>query len=405
MSQNQRSTTSDQEDGTVQRGTEVLSYGDRAVEKGDAVLRAYGPTTDQEADQSEIEVWCGTPRDVAPPLPGGVSRDSYRSALGDFAEGLITIAYCEQTDCRRFRDPNSQETDWFDEGPGRKRLFASFLSVHNQHLTSDDEKELRKSKRPDILTHKPERKEYYEIKPDSKKGHDDGRKKIQHLEGMLSRFQLPYEAGIVYTPPEEIEIETIDIEGIPIEIFLRTRRWEPKRPQVLLYTFCMRGHLKEANRRLGTRLRKMALLGLILGAIIIPIDKPIDKPGEEPIDEPGEEPIQRPIRPPVAAGGEDADRALVVPKPYQGPIAGTFQFNYVRGLPQNPVAGEAYPIIVSYESQGETYYTVIEFQVVSAVGNERRMVSINTTPLNIAPTGHEPLIIKIRNPLTITWHR
>lgn len=217
---------------------------------------------------------------------------------------------------------------------------------------------------------------------------------------MLSRFQLPYEAGIAYTPPEEIEIETIDIEGIPIEIFLRTRRWEPKRPQVLLYKFCMRGHLKEANRRLGTRMRKMALLGLILGAIIpIPIEEPIDQPVDEPV------PLPEPMPIPASRGSEFAGRALVVPKPYRGSIAGNFQFNYVRGLPQNPVAGEAYPIVISYGSQGETYYTVIEFRAVSVTDNKREMVSINTTPLNIAPTGHEPLIITVRNKLTITWHR
>lgn len=407
------STALDQGDQAVQQGTEVLSYGDRAVEKGDEALYAYGPTTTTKGDpntqktgeqESKIEVQCATPWEVAPPVPGA-SRAKYRSLLGSFAEKMINADFCEQTDCQPFLHPNSRATDYFDNRGGASYLIA-FLDFHNSHLTNDDIEEMARSSmikdgvnRPDILTHKPERKDYYEIKPNSRSGRRKGRKKLKNLAGFIAGFQLPYKPGIAYTPPGEIEIATVDVEGVPIEVFLQNERLQPA---LLVYKFCIRGELKKANRRLGKRVRKMALIGLILGAII-PVEDPIEQPVEDPIDQPVDEPVPMPI--PASEDHEFADTPLIVPKPYSGPIEDTFTFRYVRGLPQNPVVGEAYQIVISYESRGETYHTVIEFQVISTANNERRLTSTNDIPLNVAPTDHEPLIIEVRNKLTIAWHQ
>lgn len=379
----------------------VAGVGDTVTGAGDAATQSAAKAVRDPRGPDEdpiIEELCVTPGELALLLPKSL-RNGYRPVLGTFAERRIEEDYCDQHNCQRFNKPGTGQYDYFDDTRAPQVMIA-FYRRFNDHLTDTDAEEMLKfSKRkklfkfPDIIRHTENVTQLFEIKPDNNGGVSDGREKLALLDAFNDFFQLPYRRGVFYNPTEELRIATFSVEGIPLELFLSVRRPEKG---LILYKYCVSGEITKASKRLGKRVRKLALLGLLLG-LIIPIEDPVERPVRDPVENPADQPIPMPI--PAVAGMNS-----IIPVPYLGSTDSDFTFYYVRGLSRTHTKGQSYPITIKYDSQGEELRTVIEFYLKKVAGGVSYLVSNNKVSLNIAPTGHNPLVIRPGTIMNVTWH-
>lgn len=164
--------------------------------------------------------------------PGEALSGSDVLELSDFAERLIDFDYCGLVGCRPFA------TDFFDNPLAAS--YVAFLAAHNRALRTPATiaqlailSQLQLN-RPDILTHLPRRKEFYEIKPDSPSGRSDGRIKLLALNAFYGTFRLPYVEGSAYIPTPTILIGS---RG-GITVTLEARRL---RTGLIVYSICFTG--------------------------------------------------------------------------------------------------------------------------------------------------------------------
>jgi hypothetical protein len=113
------------------------------------------------------------------------------------AEILIRIHYSAVM--KPWDPPNR---DWYD-GSGTNAYFEVFLGGNNPTFRPRVERVKKEYadggiQVPDIISHKPDRKEYYEIKPDSAWGKDAGKAKLDNLKRFYSENGLPYKPGKEY---------------------------------------------------------------------------------------------------------------------------------------------------------------------------------------------------------------
>ncbi len=218
--------------------------------------------------QREIVEGCLAPSEIP-----GITKKQFDD-FGTIAEMAVTMDYCAHMGCAPFA------TDYFDSPVGPAPYIA-FLAAHNPHLTTRDIITLAvlsqiELNRPDILTHKPGRQEFEEIKPNSISGRAAGRLKVGTLIGFYGIWSLPYTPGIAYVPTPEILLATAP--G-PIEVFLRIQR---QTPGLIVYDICVRGD--------KTVLTIAAIIAILLLVIAIylsrgrilrgaPIPAPIRVPG------------------------------------------------------------------------------------------------------------------------------
>jgi hypothetical protein len=140
--------------------------------------------------------------------------------FGGWAEGLVMLNYLKKTKAVPV------VTDWFDvltRVPGlpdpspvaNPIAFFAFLTRHHPNLAAHgDEWNLefkdKKTAVPDILTAKPDRRDYYEIKPGSATGVRAGNEKLTKLDTLFNKpaFGLSvYKAGTTYTPNKGDDID------------------------------------------------------------------------------------------------------------------------------------------------------------------------------------------------------
>lgn len=91
------------------------------------------------------------------------------------------------------------------------------------------------------------------------------------------------------------------------------------------------------------------------------------------------------------------------PRPYSGPGTGNdIPARYAGGLPDTPTRG-IYTVTLAFESQGQTFYTQLQLFVMEIDEKIGRLelTSMNTTPLNIAPEGHTPIVVRPAHPAII----
>lgn len=84
------------------------------------------------------------------------------------------------------------------------------------------------------------------------------------------------------------------------------------------------------------------------------------------------------------------------PRPYSGPTTGNvIPARYAGGLPNSPSHTTFYTVRFSFESQGQTHYTQLQMFLEEIDEKNGRIVlrSMNTTPLDIAPEGHTPIVV------------
>ena len=344
----------------------------------------------------KIETRCGTPGEIAYYIPPPNNKIEYASVLGVFAERRIQVDYCEQHDCQPYLRPGSLQYDYFDDSRDPKVLI-SYYKNFNSHVTDQMAAQMlsyarrrKMLKFADIVRHLGDVLQHFEIKPASRTGIYDGREKLALLDAFVDYFKLPYRRGIFYTPTAEMKIATIRIENIPIELFLSVGRSEPG---LILYRFCMRGEIAEAERRLRKTLGRLALLVILIG-ILLPIRNPIEQPVEDPVVEP--------IPWPIPAGAE-----FILPVPYKGNVEGefSFPFYYVRGLSRNDKAGRPYTITIRFESQGKEYFALVDFVVMEIQNKTSYLASANKGMLNIAPSGDTPLILSPKTEMVVALHK
>jgi hypothetical protein len=98
------------------------------------------------------------------------------------------------------------------------------------------------------------------------------------------------------------------------------------------------------------------------------------------------------------ATGTPATPTVTTPRPYSGTVSGSFSFTYISGLPPTiPPVGARFPVHIGFLSNGVQCVTDVEFQVHSVAGRTVELWSTNTAPIDIAPAGDPPLIIRPNN--------
>jgi hypothetical protein len=94
-------------------------------------------------------------------------------------------------------------------------------------------------RRPDILSNRPARSEWYEIKPASIAGAVAAWKKLNSIPGDYQRLGLPYVPGTLYEPTPEIElINLIGDQGEALDVILHVWR---RAPGLIFYELCVKG--------------------------------------------------------------------------------------------------------------------------------------------------------------------
>jgi Domain of unknown function (DUF4157) len=320
------------------------------------------------------------------------------AGFGLLAEKMIEKDYCDQMGCKAGENYFDPSLGGFD------KRYASFIIQNNPLLTRSKRAILRISpmRRPDILTHAPSRQEYYEIKPNSISGLISGLEKLIEIKAIYHFFSLPYIAGTGYTPTSKIPLISFAVGNTPVEAFIGVHR---SRAGLIRYDLCLR-----------TNWAKVALAAAIAALIILLIiligsetGIPLPNPGKKPpapspeLPTPMPNPIPRvprrriPIPTPTSASG-----ITVQPRPYVGEVGRDFNFEYISGLPDNPIIGQTYSITISHMIHRIVFTSIIPFIVLRIENKVVQLVSTNNIPLDIAPVGEQPQVIPARTPAHIS---
>lgn len=157
------------------------------------------------------------------------------STLGNIIERIISNNYCGILGC------NSD--DFFDEYSSWEN-YTDFLINHNSAIfnNASTQQRLRKytpKNRPDIVSDKRSRKEFYEIKPMSDAGINAGMKKLNSVRNLYHQFSLPYLFGDAYKS-SNIRLGIININGHSFDVFLFVHVIEST-GGLIVYQFCYNG--------------------------------------------------------------------------------------------------------------------------------------------------------------------
>lgn len=183
-------------------------------------------------------------------IPGITSNDS--SIFGRLAEDLIWADMCK----KRAYGPNEVYVD--DHNPSG---YLYFLKRHNPSLNlTQFASQLAITrlgrKQPDILIHTSTEQIFYEIKPDSASGKNDGVEKLGILSATYKYFKLPYTLGLSYTPSEIVLASFANQLTVTLHASLAG-------PGLILYRFCL-----ECNAEI-----ELLTLAIIAGYIIKKLNK------------------------------------------------------------------------------------------------------------------------------------
>jgi len=126
--------------------------------------------------------------------PSEIVNVATASSFGHVAEALIEFDYCSLMGCSPFA------TDFFDVNIGAAPYIA-FLAAHNSASPATIASWAVQAGLsggiliPDILADRPDRKDYYEIKPNSIDGRPAGMAKLAAISAFMSFNSLPYVPG------------------------------------------------------------------------------------------------------------------------------------------------------------------------------------------------------------------
>jgi hypothetical protein len=136
--------------------------------------------------------------------PSEIVNAATAGKMGKPAEIVIEADYCS-----KLGPCTIMVTDFFDLG-GWRSPYIAFLAANNPSLSVTGVAIQTMLAGgvviPDIVTHKPGRTEYYEIKPNSPDGRLAGAGKMAALAAFMSYNKLPYTPGTAYVPTPRIPI-------------------------------------------------------------------------------------------------------------------------------------------------------------------------------------------------------
>jgi hypothetical protein len=160
------------------------------------------------------------------------------SLLGRLVEPKIEADYCNL-------HPPCAGDDFFDL-INDARPYTDFLRAHNPSVPEATIVAVGSSVRPDIIRHRSDASEWYEIKPLSPSGVAEWLIKGKLLRSNYEQT-FPYSPGKLYKPTREIFLgRFLTPEGEKLEVFIEAAR--PARGMIL-YRICVRGdYVKYFNR-------------------------------------------------------------------------------------------------------------------------------------------------------------
>jgi hypothetical protein len=151
--------------------------------------------------------------------------------FGRFVEGPIFTDYCTLL-------PPCSAADFVDAAPGSS-AYVNFLKARHPAVPAAQIQALGGRRRPDILSNRPTRSEWYEIKPASIAGAIAAWKKLNSIPDDYERLGLPYKPGTAYSPTEEIPLTNlISPEGEALDVILHVWR---RAPGLIFYELCVKG--------------------------------------------------------------------------------------------------------------------------------------------------------------------
>jgi len=203
-----------------------------------------------------------------------ITDSRFTSALGNIIEGIIIKDYQKKMGF----NPQSDFVDVGGKSIDRVGKFVDFLQTAN-HLSVVERLKIigsswaRDTAIPDILVHRDNRREFYEIKPGSKNGIRAGIEKINKFVALCLQYNLPrsrrtylpyggaYLSGTAYKPQTLIRPFGIlkDIKKFHPKVWDIYLRVEYYRPALLIYKICISGQFinqEEAKKELFNILRK-----------------------------------------------------------------------------------------------------------------------------------------------------
>lgn len=265
--------------------------GDSSIPGG--LVSAMPLSTSPATIQRAIETYCLAPSEV-PSI-----TQSQAASFGRIAEVPIVMDYCRATGGCALMVSDYIDTD--------ASSYIAFLAANNPHLTTQDILQLAIAatvtgglSRPDVITHKPPRFEFEEVKPDSVSGRMAGRLKLTSLATLFARFSLPYLPGITWSGTGRLPLFTLP-GGITV--FLA---WHRNLPGLVVYNLCVRGESSVlAAYGIVAILIAVILILLTRGRIIVPGGgAPLPIPAFASVDAPA------PDRMPQSEGGASTDQNM-----------------------------------------------------------------------------------------------
>jgi hypothetical protein len=151
--------------------------------------------------------------------------------FGRFVEGPIFADYCALL-------PPCSDADFVDAAPG-STPYVQFLQRRHPTAPPAELQALGARRRPDILSNRPTRSEWYENKPASVAGAIGAWKKLNSIPTDYARLGLPYQPGTAYQPTEEIPLaHLIGPQGEALEVIVHVWR---RAPGLIFYELCIKG--------------------------------------------------------------------------------------------------------------------------------------------------------------------
>ncbi len=179
------------------------------------------------------------------------------SMVGRLVERPIADDYC------KLQGPCVGE-DFFDLDANAQIAYTNFLRTRNPLIPEATIIAIGSSVRPDILRHRNDFQEWYEIKPLSPSGVTEFLIKGKQLRANYDST-FPYLPGKKYTPSRQIPLKLGFFEGDKLEIFIDAIR---PATGMILYRICVKGDYVRYFRRVGFIAGILAILAFLLPEIL-----------------------------------------------------------------------------------------------------------------------------------------
>jgi len=196
------------------------------------------------------------------------------SAAGDAIEALIREDFCVAKGGCQFLPAGvpTISSDFMDmRSGGSQQNFVSWLVLNNPRVNEGALQLAAASKDllpvPDLATHQKIRREFYEIKPNSKKGIGNGQRKISKLVPLFGTHGLSYIPGVIYSPNRR---QPISITRTPLYEIEVSVRWFRLEAGLIVYDICTKTKIRmRMSKRAEDAIQKAAIYLMVATVILL----------------------------------------------------------------------------------------------------------------------------------------